>query len=102
MARAGNMHKAQAIMKGFKRGIAKNKTNVERSEAVMDFNDNLGSVYEQMGQQLHELSDSEEQVLSKQPQKMEQIEEAEEELAMMEAPQKKTRGLGGLFSFGAK
>lgn len=55
-----------------------------------------------MGQQLHDLSDSEEQVLNKQSLKMEQIEEAEEELAMMEAPQKKTRGLGGLFSFGAK
>jgi len=37
----------------------------------MDFNDQLGTVYEQMGQQLHELSDSEEQVLSKQSAKME-------------------------------
>ena len=100
MARAGNMSKAQAIMKGFKRGIARNQTNVERSEAVNDFSEKLGSVYAQMGEQLHELSDSEEAVLSKAP-KMEMIAESEE-LELSAAPKKKG-GFSSLFSgFGSK
>merc|ERR1711963_145535 len=57
-----------------------------------------------MGDQLHDLSDGEEQMLSAPVQKMEQVAEAEEEdeELMMSAPKKKTRGLGSLFSFGKK
>ena len=60
MARAGNLHKAQAIMKGFKRGMNKNIINNEQAEVYKQINNQIGSVYAKMGDQIHELSDSEE------------------------------------------
>ena len=49
MARAGNLHKAQAIMKGFKRGMQKNITNNEQAVAYKGLNSAIGEVYSKMG-----------------------------------------------------
>merc|ERR1712110_1031271 len=67
-ARAGNLNKAQAIMKGFKRGVKKNITNLDQEAVYKDMNSQIGSVYAEMGEQIHELSDEEAEVLAKKPQ----------------------------------
>jgi len=63
VARGGDLRQAQAIMKGFKRGMKKNTTNEEQHAVYQEIDNQIGSVYSKMGDQVRDLSDSEEQVI---------------------------------------
>ena len=64
IARGGDLYQAQAIMKGFKRGMAKNVTNDEQAAVMKGLTEQLGSVYDKMEAQNYDHSDGEEQILS--------------------------------------
>jgi len=59
-ARAGDFKKAQVIMKGFKRGMKKSEMSEEQADVYQNIEAQIGSVYYQMGSQLHDLSEEEE------------------------------------------
>lgn len=58
--RGGDLHRAQAIMKGFKRGMKKNITTNVQAQAYKDNCMLQGSVYAKMGNEIHELDAQEE------------------------------------------
>jgi len=52
-------------MKGFKRGMQKNVTNIEQASAYNRMNEQVGSIYGKIGNQIHDLDDNEVDMLSK-------------------------------------
>ena len=62
-ARAGDLKQAQAIMKGFKRGMQKNTYTEDQKEVYKQIEGQIGSVYSKIGHTVRNVDDEDEQVL---------------------------------------